>query len=441
MSLQDLIINKMNENRELNQSRNNCSPFFMNNMKYNEKDYLNDSYGRTPFLSFKNQSESIIRMQDSNYNKSPNINIFKSSSIKNIFENEVSCEHRQTYKEFNYFPPFALENSSRIKGCSFTSEQTLLNSFNLIKKVNEIKFKIVEVALFPNTRISFPANKPLSSIPISDLNKEEIEKGDTVKNTCLEQKTFAVNLEESQKNVNSTSTLCLLDNIRTKRKYKKRQIKSKKKNVREKISKMKKRCLNTILNEKESTILNPLLNEKTFEISAPLSSHDKDDNKIIEKPNNRAIIPNSSQLEPIQKVDKICEEKICKTPLKLVIKENNPYIQFQDTLKEYFCKICSKMFTCRQSLGGHMSRRHPGESIDYQTKLKLRNLRKNERELLYLTKRKYYGQIGLDYDELVSSKEGKKKLKEYLDRGILKKVKEEFIQKRNTQNEGTSINN
>ena len=50
------------------------------------------------------------------------------------------------------------------------------------------------------------------------------------------------------------------------------------------------------------------------------------------------------------------------------------------------CKHCKRSFTTRQGLGGHASKRHPGESDTYQAKVTRRAQRKNDRMVLGIAK-------------------------------------------------------
>ena len=51
------------------------------------------------------------------------------------------------------------------------------------------------------------------------------------------------------------------------------------------------------------------------------------------------------------------------------------------------CEHCSKRFKKAQSLGGHVSKAHPGASKIYAEKMKRRNQRAPERELLAKAKK------------------------------------------------------
>lgn len=47
-------------------------------------------------------------------------------------------------------------------------------------------------------------------------------------------------------------------------------------------------------------------------------------------------------------------------------------------------------------LGGHLSRRHPGKSVDYNKKLEVRKRREPERDALKRAKTIYFEKTGLD---------------------------------------------
>ena len=59
---------------------------------------------------------------------------------------------------------------------------------------------------------------------------------------------------------------------------------------------------------------------------------------------------------------------------------------------KFSCKICGQNFEKSQQLGGHQSKRHPNQSSIYQNKQIRRNERKDDRQLLMVTK-KYLRQL------------------------------------------------
>ena len=87
------------------------------------------------------------------------------------------------------------------------------------------------------------------------------------------------------------------------------------------------------------------------------------------------------------------------------------------------CRHCRASFKTAQALGGHMSRKHPGKSDDYNHKKEVRAKREFERVKLLLAKKRYYKGLGHDYEELLKTIEGKRKIRNLLNRGKLKKVK------------------
>lgn len=59
--------------------------------------------------------------------------------------------------------------------------------------------------------------------------------------------------------------------------------------------------------------------------------------------------------------------------------------------KEHICLLCGAEFLSGRQLGGHMSRRHPGNSLDYSKKRQLHFTKTVERE-----RRKYFKDIKKD---------------------------------------------
>lgn len=56
------------------------------------------------------------------------------------------------------------------------------------------------------------------------------------------------------------------------------------------------------------------------------------------------------------------------------------------TPSSFECPECHRVFTKAQSLGGHLSKSHPGASKKYQQKLERRDERKFDRDMLQLSK-------------------------------------------------------
>lgn len=64
--------------------------------------------------------------------------------------------------------------------------------------------------------------------------------------------------------------------------------------------------------------------------------------------------------------------------------------------QDFTCKECKENFHTGQALGGHMSRVHPGQSTSYANKLKRRDERVFDRELLRLAKIMHAQQVSPD---------------------------------------------
>jgi hypothetical protein len=95
----------------------------------------------------------------------------------------------------------------------------------------------------------------------------------------------------------------------------------------------------------------------------------------------------------------------------------------------FYCKHCKSGFKSAQALGGHMSRKHPGKSNDYNHKKEIRKKRELERAKLLLAKKLFYKDLGYDYDKLRKMKDGKVKLKRLMNRGRLKRFKADITKK------------
>eukprot|EP00826_Nyctotherus_ovalis_P064892 TRINITY_DN9529_c0_g1_i14.p1 TRINITY_DN9529_c0_g1~~TRINITY_DN9529_c0_g1_i14.p1 ORF type:complete len:260 (+),score=73.52 TRINITY_DN9529_c0_g1_i14:246-1025(+) len=90
------------------------------------------------------------------------------------------------------------------------------------------------------------------------------------------------------------------------------------------------------------------------------------------------------------------------------------------------CKCCEQSFSRSQALGGHMSRAHPGKSDEYKRKKNKRKSREIERLKLLIAKRKYFSNLGYDYDKLLETPEGKRRIQRQIDRVTIKKIKKEL---------------
>jgi hypothetical protein len=63
---------------------------------------------------------------------------------------------------------------------------------------------------------------------------------------------------------------------------------------------------------------------------------------------------------------------------------------------QFECGYCKEQFKSAQSLGGHVSRRHPGTSQNYNYKIQRRDERAFERKLLQLAKERHAQVYGKD---------------------------------------------
>lgn len=106
--------------------------------------------------------------------------------------------------------------------------------------------------------------------------------------------------------------------------------------------------------------------------------------------------------------------------------------EVEDSIKsegDFNCKCCTCAFKTAQALGGHMSRKHPGRSHDYNHKKEVRTRRELDRLKLLLAKKTFYGELGYDYDKLRRMKDGKAKIKKLMNRTKLKKIKLKITKK------------
>ena len=121
-----------------------------------------------------------------------------------------------------------------------------------------------------------------------------------------------------------------------------------------------------------------------------------------------AVVNPTSVIEHIDQIGYIC----------------TPPVSQRDTL--YECKLCKQEFQTGQALGGHVSRKHPGRSVEYLNKKRIRDGRETERAILNLAKIKFYKSIGLDFLVLKGTKTGMEILRKSLNRTKLKQIKKEF---------------
>ena len=91
--------------------------------------------------------------------------------------------------------------------------------------------------------------------------------------------------------------------------------------------------------------------------------------------------------------------------------------------KGYKCSKCKSEFLTGQALGGHMSKKHPGKSEHYISKIETNKRRTLERIKLIIAKRKFYKELNFDYEKLNKSKNGKMKLKKLINRNRIRKIK------------------
>lgn len=78
------------------------------------------------------------------------------------------------------------------------------------------------------------------------------------------------------------------------------------------------------------------------------------------------------------------------------------------------CHICGIKFDTGFALGGHMSRKHKNKSEKYSKKVKVREMRKKDREILHEARKKLLQIHNLDYEDLLKTPIGRKKIKAYL---------------------------
>lgn len=96
---------------------------------------------------------------------------------------------------------------------------------------------------------------------------------------------------------------------------------------------------------------------------------------------------------------------------KKVIKFKNRK-RFDESGPVFACEVCNQRFNSGQGLGGHMSRKHPKTSEKFIRKKEIRNKRAEHRNTLHEAKKKLLASFNFNYEELRSTQEGKKKIKE-----------------------------
>ena len=91
--------------------------------------------------------------------------------------------------------------------------------------------------------------------------------------------------------------------------------------------------------------------------------------------------------------------------------EDYEFIRKKKGRKKFPCDFCPATFSSHQGLGGHMSRSHKDQSLKFKKKKEIRNSRTAARDLLEEAKKVLCENNKYNYDELISSKQGKIKLK------------------------------
>jgi len=101
------------------------------------------------------------------------------------------------------------------------------------------------------------------------------------------------------------------------------------------------------------------------------------------------------------------KSKLSQKPIK-----NKNRRKFDESGPVFSCEVCNQKFNCGQGLGGHMSRKHPKASVKFIRKKEIRNKREEHRNILYEAKKKLLASFNYNYDQLRSTSEGKKQIKE-----------------------------
>ena len=96
--------------------------------------------------------------------------------------------------------------------------------------------------------------------------------------------------------------------------------------------------------------------------------------------------------------------------------------------KPFPCNQCRMSFNKAQALGGHMSRRHPGKSNEYNYKKTIRKMREIERVKLHLAKKKFFTTMDYDYDDLLKTVEGKMRARTLMNRTRIKRIKKNLTE-------------
>jgi len=148
-------------------------------------------------------------------------------------------------------------------------------------------------------------------------------------------------------------------------------------------------------------------------------------NSFIDKKNNFDNNSNYNKLNFSYDSEEIVKKEKNKNGYNLKIKtvsDSNPIINNNNHLdRAYVCDICNEVFSNGQGLGGHMSRKHPNQSVKYKFKKETREKRNLKREIIYEAKRRILKKYHQNYDDLVNSNDGRKLIKK-----ICKDNKDEY---------------
>ena len=136
----------------------------------------------------------------------------------------------------------------------------------------------------------------------------------------------------------------------------------------------------------------------------------------------------------------VCKQQnIIKTPKTIIKKKEENIKIYEKTKKEskknekglFQCEICSLTFDNPQGLGGHMSGVHRDASLKYKKKKETRNKRIEKRKILYESKKILCSNHKFNYDDMILSKDGKRKIKNLItqNKREFKKIKS-YLQQR-----------
>ena len=141
---------------------------------------------------------------------------------------------------------------------------------------------------------------------------------------------------------------------------------------------------------------------------------DKLDNETNENTNQNIIKSNNTNNLNLEEIKilylKKFNNKYNKNNIETDI-DNNIDNDNKNSERDYICKICNAIFSNGQGLGGHMSRKHPNQSVKYKFKKETREKRNLKREIVYEAKRRILKKYKEDYDNLIETHEGRKIIK------------------------------